>query len=103
MAEVHDEAALEAALEVLYHEWGSLGFWARRLHQEFSPGRKRYIGGVAAVRSVLTSRTHGFSFLRQHKRLDLSIERLVLKPEWNHLFYDEERALARKRLERISK
>ena len=103
MAEVHNEAALEHELEVLYQEWGSLGFWARRLHQEFSPGRKNYIGGVAPVRSVLTSRTHGFSFLRQHKRLDLSIERLVLKPEWSQLFSDKDRALARKRLERISK
>ena len=78
MAEVHDEADLEHALEVLYQEWGSLGFWARRLHQEFSPGRKKYIGGVAAVRTALTSRTLGFSFLRQHKRLDLSIEQLEI-------------------------
>jgi hypothetical protein len=103
MAEVYDEAALEEALEFLYQEWGALGFWARRLHQEFTPGRKKYIGGVAAIRSALTSRTYGWFFLQKHKRLDLSIEQLALKPEWSHLFSDEDRKLARENLERISK
>ena len=102
MAKVYNEAALEEALEDLYQEWGALGFWAKRLHQKFSPRRKKYIGGIAAIRSVLTGRTYGFSFLRKHKRLDLSVEALVLKPQWKYLFCDEDRALARKRLDKIS-
>ena len=72
---------------------GSLGIWAKRLHQKFSPRRKKYIGGIAAIRSVLTGRTYGFSFLRKHKRLDLSVEALVLKPQWKYLFCDEDRRL----------
>ena len=103
MAEVHNEAALEGALENLYQQWGSLGFWAKRLHQKFSPGRAKYIGGIGAVRSVLRSKTVGFAFLKEHDRLDLSLENLILKPEWKHLFCDEDRDLARKRLARISK
>lgn len=103
MAKVYNEAALEEALEDLYQEWGALGFWAKRLHQKFSTGRKKYVGGVAAVRSVLNSRTYGFAFLRERKRLDLSIEKLVLKPEWKDLFCVEDREQARKRLEGMSK
>ena len=99
MAKVYNEAALEEALVNLYQQWGALGFWAKRFHQKFSPGRKQYIGGVAAVRKVLVGRrTGGFDFLREHDSLDLSVERLILKPEWKDLFCEEDRALARGRL-----
>jgi hypothetical protein len=94
-AKVHSEA--------LYQQWGRLGFWARRLHQKFSPGRKNYVGGIAAVRSVLTGGTLGFTFLKEHDRLDLSVENLILQPEWKQLFCDEDRSAARQRLDRLSK
>jgi len=69
-----------------------MGFWAKRLHQKFSPGRKRYIGGVAAVRSVLYTKGSpaGLVFLQTHERTDLAIESLVMKPEWNNLFTDQD-------------
>jgi hypothetical protein len=95
---VNDEAALEEALEQLYQQWGVLGFWAKRFHQTFTPGRMRYIGGVAAVRSVLTARTDCFAFLRACNCLDLSVENLILNPEWERLFGEEDRAMARGRL-----
>jgi hypothetical protein len=102
MGKAFNEASLECALEDLYQQWSQMGFWARRLHQKFSPGRARYVGGVAAVRSVLRSKTGGFAFLKERDQLSLSVEYLILKPEWKHLFCDEDRDLARKRLGRIS-
>jgi hypothetical protein len=99
MVQVCNEAALENALETLYQKWGRMGFWAKRLHQKFTPGRKRYIGGIAAARSVLAGGTDGFAFLREHDCLQLSVEALILKPEWQELFGQTDRALAQKRLD----
>jgi hypothetical protein len=36
--------------------------------------------------------------LWEFKRLDLTVEALVLRPEWSLLFSEEERQIARKRL-----
>ena len=44
--------------------------------------------------------TYGFEVLWENKRLDLSVEALVLKPEYEALFTDEERILCRNRLEK---
>jgi len=100
MAQVYNEAALERVLEDLYQEWGRMGFWAKRLHQKFTPGRKRYIGGIASVRSVLMSRTDGFAFLKEHNSLRISVESLILEPRWKELFCDNDRELAQNRLDR---
>ena len=98
MPNVYNEHALEYALEDLYQQWGQMGFWAKRLHQKFSSGRAKYVGGIAAVRSVLRTKTGGFAFLVEHDRLNLSVEPLILKQEWKHLFCGEDLALARHRL-----
>lgn len=95
---VHNEAALERELERLYQRWGGLGFWAKRLHQKFTPGRAKYVGGIAAVRHVLKSPTSGLAFLREHDAMDQSVEKLILRPEWKDLFSDEDRVIARRRL-----
>ena len=94
------EEELEAALQSLYYKWGGLGYWARRFYQKFSRHCKRYVGGVQAVRSVLPFQTPGFIFLKEHGRLDLSVEALLLTPEWKGLFTDEDRAIAREKLSR---
>src|ERR1019366_3400609 len=94
------EEELEAALQGLYYKWGGLGYWARRFYQKFSRHCKRYVGGVQAVRSVLPFQTPGFIFLKEHGRLDLSVEALLLTPEWKGLFTDEDRAIAREKLSR---
>jgi hypothetical protein len=49
---------------------------------------------------VLPFQTPGFIFLKEHGRLDLSVEALLLTPEWKGLFTDEDRAIAREKLSR---
>jgi hypothetical protein len=41
----------------------------------------------------------GYTELHSRKRLDLTVEVLVLRPRWTVLFTDDDRAKARKRLE----
>jgi hypothetical protein len=57
-------------------------------------------GGVETARRLVNADkpSEGFTRLWMMKRLDLSVESLVLKPEWRSLFSDEERYRARDRL-----
>jgi hypothetical protein len=41
----------------------------------------------------------GYTELYSRKRLDLTVEALVLQPKWKPLFTDDDRAKARKRLQ----
>ena len=90
----------ESALTGLYYKWGSLGYWANRFYQKFSPHCKLYVGGVEAVRTVLPFETAGFRFLKKHGFLEHSVEALILKREWRHLFLDSDLMLAAKKLGR---
>ena len=102
MPDFYDEADLEAELERLYRQWGALGYWAKQFHQTFSRGRKKYKGGVAAVRSVLVKdTTDGFAFLKERNRPDLTVETLVMKPECQRLFTDVDRRIASMKLTRV--
>jgi len=58
-------------------------------------------GGLAAAKTLLHTNTpsEGFTVLWEHERLDLSVEYHVLLPQFRSLFTDEERAIARRRLE----
>lgn len=58
-------------------------------------------GGLQAARQLILKEggTYGFEVLWENKRLDLSVEALVLQPEYEALFSDEERMLCRNRLE----
>jgi hypothetical protein len=48
---------------------------------------------------ILASRiTMATVCLRMRKRLDLTVEALILAPEWHELFAEPEREIARKRL-----
>src|ERR1039458_1028416 len=71
---------------------------ARRIYQEFSSHCKCYVGVIQPVRRVLPFQTAGFIFLKEHGRLDLSVESLLLKPKWKDLFTDQDRAVAREKL-----
>jgi hypothetical protein len=51
--------------------------------------------GVDKARRLLPSMSEGFVALQQAHRLDLTVEYLVLQPQWRGLFSDEERAIAR--------
>jgi len=57
-------------------------------------------GGPDAARILLHAEavSDGFTALWERQRLDLTVEALILKPQWHDLFTDEERQVARKRL-----
>jgi hypothetical protein len=57
-------------------------------------------GGVETARRLLHSSTvsDGFVALWERRRLDLTVENVILKPEFEALFGDEEREIARARL-----
>lgn len=57
-------------------------------------------GAVETARRLVNADTpsEGFTRLWMMKRLDLSVEALILKPEWECLFSNEERERARERL-----
>src|SRR5713226_7374561 len=58
-------------------------------------------GGLAAAQTLLATDgpSEGFTKLWELKRLDLSLETYVLKPEFATLFTDQEKDIARRRLE----
>lgn len=58
-------------------------------------------GGVQAARQLIMKDggTYGFEVLWENKRLDLSVEAHVLKPEYRELFSNKEIDMCRKRLE----
>ena len=59
-------------------------------------------GGVGAARQLLAASTisEGFVRLWEMGRLDLTVEALVLRSEYEALFTESERAIARSRLGR---
>ena len=56
-------------------------------------------GYQAAITLIHASRpSDGYTALYQRNRLDLTVEALVLRPEWTDLFTDDDRLAAHKRL-----
>lgn len=56
-------------------------------------------GGLAAARQLISgSPSDGFTTLWERGRLDLSVEALVLRPEYEDLFTEDERRVAAERL-----
>ena len=57
-------------------------------------------GGYEAARTLLhaSSISDGYTALWERKRLDLTVEAVILKPEWHNLFSEQERNIARERL-----
>lgn len=57
-------------------------------------------GGVRAAKQLISKSggTYGFEVLWENKRLDLSVEALVLRPVYHELFTTEERETCRNRL-----
>jgi hypothetical protein len=77
-----------------------LGYNATRFLQLISEK-----GGLQAAKILISKDggTYGFEVLWEHKRLDLSVETHVLKPEYIELFTSGERNMCKARLERFSK
>lgn len=75
-----------------------IGYTATRFMQLVSQK-----GGLQAAKQLIAKEggTYGFEVLWENKRLDLSVEALVLKPEYEALFSDEERFICKDRLEQF--
>lgn len=73
-----------------------IGYRATRFLQMLSDK-----GGINTAISLVSKEggTEGFAVLWENKRLDLSVEALVLKDEYSELFSDEIREVCRARLE----
>ncbi len=78
----------------------------RRAKEECDYNATRYLqmlldhGGLKTAK-ILINAPHvsdGYTALWERKRLDLTVEALILKSEWNDFFTDEEIAIAKKRL-----
>lgn len=78
----------------------------RRAKTEAGYNATRYLqmldehGGLDTARILLHAQTvsDGYTALWERGRLDLTVEALVLQPEYMSLFSEEERAIARRRL-----
>ena len=71
-----------------------VGYYAARFLQMLQE-----YGGVETVRRLLPTMSDGFTALYLRGRLHLTFEYVMLQPEWRVLFTDDERRLARQRLQ----
>ena len=60
-------------------------------------------GGVEAAKSLLDTDecSQGLTFLYEARRLDISMEALILEPQWSTLFTKEELDIAKNRLDEL--
>jgi len=79
----------------------------RRAKTEARYNATRYLQMLEQHRGLDTARillhaphvSDGYTALWERKRLDLTVEALILQKKWHSLFSDQEREIARKRLE----
>ena len=77
----------------IYVQAKQVGYTANRFHQMLTEH-----GGVETARRLLPQMSDGFTELWRRKRLDLTVEALVLQPRWESLFSANELDVARSRL-----
>jgi hypothetical protein len=95
LKESGDEQAFHLAMVSIYRQAKrDLGYNASRFLQMLDQG------GLTAARQLLHAPgvSEGFTKLWEHRRLDLTVEAHVLKPEFQHLFTPQELDIARSRL-----
>ncbi len=91
----------EQMISIYYKAGQETGYWANRFLQKV-----RKDGGFLAARQWLKPEkglTPGLQRLAKEKRVDLSMEALVVREPWRQLFTSEELEEARKRVEAVSK
>lgn len=89
-----DPRAFDRAMRAIYDEAAGFGYQPVRFRQMLAEH-----GGIETARRLIRgSATSGFDTLWEHQRLDLSVEALVIDPQWRALFSDEEAKMASKRL-----
>jgi hypothetical protein len=94
--EFHEEMVL-----IFHKSEKATGYWPRRILQKV-----RKVGGLQAAREWLgpgKDLSPGLQRLAKEKRIDLSMEALVLKEPWSQLFTEDEIKQARRRLAAASK
>ena len=94
------EAEFDAAMMDIYHRArAEAKYNASRYLQMLNENR-----GLRTAQTLLSAQTvsEGYTALWERKRLDLTVEALILQPRWNDLFTDEDRAIARNRLNKYS-
>ena len=84
-----DQAMMQIYVQAKEQE----GYTATRFHQMLTKHR-----GVETARRLLPQMSDGFTELWRRKRLDLTVEALVVQSKWDELFSDEERQIALSRL-----
>lgn len=92
--EAPSEKEFTRAMEQIYTEATKLGYRPIAFRAMVAEH-----GGVETARRLIRgSATSGFEALWEIKRLDLSVEALILNPKWLSLFSPDELKMARKRL-----
>lgn len=90
------EKQFDAAMMGIYHSaWEEIKYKATRFHQMLCDH-----GGLETAKILLHSNnvSEGYTALWERKRLDLTVEALILKSQWDELFTEADREIARKRL-----
>ena len=85
--------AFDDAMRKIYLDAKNAGYNATRFLQMLGDH-----GGVETAHRLLPNMSDGFTELWKRNRLDLTVESLILKPEWQELFSESERDIARSRL-----
>lgn len=91
----------EEMISIYYKSGKATGYWPKRFLQKV-----RKVGGLQAAREWLSPETNlspGLQRLAKERRIDLSMEALVLKEPWSQLFTEEEVEQARRRLAAASR
>ena len=85
----------EAMLEIYRRAKSDAGYNATRFLSMVTEQ-----GGYEAARTLIhaSNVSDGYTALWQRKHLELTVEALILKPEWHDLFSEHERGIARQRL-----
>lgn len=95
---------MASAIELAFHS-AMLGIY-KRAKSEAGYNATRFLsmvtesGGLETARTLLhkSNVSEGYAMLWELGRLDLTVEALMLEPEWCNLFTDAERAIAIRRL-----
>ena len=85
----------DAMMDVYQRALLECGYKASRFLQMLHEHR-----GLETARILIhaSNVSEGYVALWEHKRLDLTVEALVLAPEWRGLFTEQEREIAHRRL-----
>lgn len=87
-------AAFDRAMFEIYSRAKSeAGYTASRFFQMLQE-----YGGVETANRLILQQSDGFTELYMRRRLDLTVEHLILDGRWDSLFTDEQRQIARDRL-----